>query len=279
MRCPSCGAPSPLLARTSTCAYCLEPLPLPADVAEPLAAHVALGEQIEHARQRFAAARRRAQGPPWLSIGITAAFALIGVIGVAGPIGYVKSQPESGAMLSVGIMVIVYGGIVAGFGVGVLRGMRNARLRLARLPFVTVHATDRLAVTCPSCGAALPAASDAVTVRCGHCQTESLLPAALIPERLQQRHARILQLRTRQAEVQDIPETINDTISRSVGYAMVTIGVLGFLLFVLVGMEPTFAPHLQGSERVMSVLCSGGMLGGIFTGAGILSIRGARRKR
>lgn len=277
LRCPSCGAPAPLLAG-AICAYCLEPIPVPPDMGEPLAAHAALGRQLEAARQRFAAARRRARGPQWLALLIGAAIGVIGAAGIAGPLAFMRNQPSmaGGAMLSVSLATIAYGGLVAGFGAGVLRGMRNARLRLAALPFVALDATDRLEVSCPTCGAAVVSTGEAIAVRCDHCTTRSLLPAAFVPERLQAKHARILQLRTRYTDVKDIAESTTSTVNESVGIAMVTIGVLGFLLFVYLSSNPDFAPHLGGTERVMAVVCSGGTWLAIFGGGGVLGIRNAR---
>ncbi len=264
----------------TTCPYCLTRFRLPPDMAAPIAAHASLGQQLDTAREQLAAERQRAKGPPWLLIAMGTAFVVVGATGAAAPVGFALSQPslDSGLMLSVGLMLIAYGGLGMGVAVGVIRGMRNARLRLAANPFADVHATDRLSLTCPFCGAGLTAGGDDVVTRCGHCRAASLLPAAFVPRQLQRKHARILAIRERFSDTREIAASITHTVNESMGWAMVTIGVLGFLLFAFAAMQPDFAPHLSGVERIMAVLCSGGLVLGIFGGGGVMALRNAKRR-
>jgi hypothetical protein len=249
-------------------------------VVAPIVAHGELGRQLDAARLQLGAERARAKRPPWLVIGFGTAFVVIGALGAAAPIAFLLSRPniEDGVALSVGLMIIAYGGIASGVAVGVVRGMRNTRLRLAIKPFAEVHATDTLSLACPSCGAGIAVGRDDVVGACAHCGTASLLPAAFLPKQLQRKHARLLALRGRFTDVREAASSITDTVNEAVGYAMIAIGVLGFLLFVVVALRPGFAPHLSGVERVMMVLCSGGMVLGLFGGFGVMNVRSSKKR-
>ena len=280
VRCPSCGAPSPILTGdVTTCPYCLERFSLPAGVAEPLVAHEALGRAIESTRLRAEAARKGAKAPPWATIAVGSALALMGVLGTATPIAFARARTstEDGSILSTALMAIAYGGMMAGVFVGVMRAMRNARLRLAMTPFAEVHATDRLSLSCPSCGAEMIEEGSAIVQTCGHCQSAALVPAVFLPLQHQKKHAALLRLRRREGDSRAVARSTQNIITESVGWAMLTIGVLGASVFVVATMTSDFAPHLTGAERLMLPICSGGIVFGIFGGFGLMNIRAARR--
>jgi hypothetical protein len=243
-----------------------------------VAAHAALGQALEASRAELAAERARATAPPWLTIAIGAAILVLGVGGAAAPLVFILRSPtlDGGLVLSVGLMVIAYGGLVTGILVGVILGMRNARLRLAATPFAEVHATDRLSLSCASCGAGLAASGTEVVAKCAHCGTASLLPAAFLPRQLQRKHAGLVRLRVRTAEARYVAGTTADAINESVGWALIAIGVLSFLLFAVVGASEGFA---TGIERPMGICCSGGFVLAIFGSFGLMSVRNSRRKR
>jgi hypothetical protein len=94
--------------------------------------------------------------------------------------------------------VVIVGGLICGaafilvplmaFGVAYLRRRRHST------PFAVVTVTDTIRAQCPGCGEGL-VAGGGITARCHRCDTESLLPAPMVEQRLAKDHARAIDAR------------------------------------------------------------------------------------
>ncbi|MBL4635127.1 MAG: hypothetical protein JKY56_14740 [Kofleriaceae bacterium] len=272
--CTRCGASTPILGADLRCLYCLATIVLPSEVAQPLAEHQALGQKLSAQSENFAAARSGMSGEA-LSLFIIGFFLFV-IIGGSGLFGLYKSGGDipTSAMPMVIIMGVGYGGFIVALLGGGMRSMYVTRKRLAVLPFANLLAGTQLSAACANCGGTIVAKAHAIAASCEHCNTESLLPAAMVSKRLQAKHRLVLVMKQ---ELGDVSTSSSNASSSFYGNTLVVSGVvLGFgmiFYFLVIADKP---PHLQGAQYWLAAIMPGLVVGGLVSGFGLLNLRHSR---
>lgn len=198
IECERCGAAVPLVSAShARCVYCLHDQAVPPEMASAVQASAALDAQLEQVagegKRTFDAIFLKNQR--W-QVGL-AIFTFVSCL----PTFFFAFAIEGDTGEKI-LRGVIYG--VAALGTGLmalipiwwLRTLKRSGERaFAALPLARVSVDGGAFVAgCPSCGARLAAGHD-VSVRCTHCQTESLLPQPLVDASLRERHKRVVELR------------------------------------------------------------------------------------
>lgn len=267
--CPECGASTPILGPVVNCLYCLADVQLPTPITATLAEHQHLKRQLDHRMREFERARGGMTSVSMASFAIGIVVALTAAS--AAILGYYQGgKIDHNSLPVIILMGFVYVGLIVGFVGGGIRSTRLTRRRLAVLPFAALNTSDALLALCSKCGGALAPRAHEVAVACPHCATESLLPAAMVEQRLQSKHRAIIDLKR---TLGDAMASSTQVANHTFGYIFIGIGTVAGLAITAYLLFIVDAPHLQGAQRWAAGIIPGVFVGGIFAGAGILSIR------
>ncbi len=192
--CERCGAPLALAqGGKARCVFCLHAQPLPAHVAQPLAESARLSAELD-AAERAAGALGKSHYAIWVILGINIpglALAGAAIFGAA-----LTQQNPVGTLMFAALGI---GGLLPFIAIPIawIRTQNKAKaLSLAGLPLAVPRVEAMgLVCVCPNCGAPEPAGADRLTVVCGHCRTEALLPLPMVGARLARKHQEVLSAR------------------------------------------------------------------------------------
>lgn len=269
--CSACGASTPMLGADVRCLYCLAHVPLPQSIAQHLAEHQTLREQLDAQFASFDQARSGFPGDAALLIIIGLAFTAI--VGGSGLFAFIKNDQQipSAAIPPLVIAGIVYGGFITALLGGGLRSIHLTRKRLANLPFANVQAGAKLAVSCPSCGGGIVAKRHEIATTCGRCGTGCLLPAAMVSRRLQSKHRLVIAMKQSLGDVRQVAGEASVTwYGKTLILAGVVLGLGMITYFVFIAEKPA---HLDGAEYWLAAIMPGVMVGGLVAGFGWLNLR------
>lgn len=270
--CGSCGAPLPVAgAAIARCLFCLRRTAVPARLRRPIT-------ELEHARQQVeeaADSARRVRPPGVLFILLLALIAALGMLPIVSTItGFTTARD---------LMTLVISAPFFGAPIALLAyafGPRATHLaRLVHLPYVIgrFRAGSRpLALGCPSCGATLGPAGDALTTTCPHCRTEAMLPAHLVDRRLRREHNAAMRVRQYGTHLY-----VMATVDANVLYRLVL--ALSFLFSGVFGTLATVVFWGQGVEGMtpkIALICLFCTVQYIIMGAVFLFlVRSAAKKK
>ena len=192
--CIHCGAPVEIgSGAQATCAFCLGAVDVPVQLRQPLADEQALRARLQQARADLQGARSgAASGRRALIRNIALAVLVLALlVGYQGAVILFSSyDPEAGLqvnplavvqpLMMCAVYVLAIGLMVLNLAFGKLVDFRRA----TRVPFAVPEGAR---ARCPSCGASV-SAGRGLTVRCGSCHTEMLLPSYLVAVKLRKRH-------------------------------------------------------------------------------------------
>lgn len=226
LTCSTCGAVVPLEATgVATCIYCLTEVELPPDLQAPLARHSRLGGELERASRQLEQKRGLLQAQPRSLLALGLCLLLFSLPMVL---------PLFMGRFSIGGLAMAIFSLA--LPIGLLRASRDRQgvAALAALPMAQVtlepgagDLARGLILFCPMCGGGLAAGGEGVTVRCGHCDAEALLPAALVVQHHQRRVRAIMQAK-QQGQVADQQRRAGQRTSNRTGATMLIL--LGALL-------------------------------------------------
>jgi hypothetical protein len=276
VRCGTCAAAVPLVEDGATrCLFCLSPVAMPAELVSDLRREAVLRADVTAHLDALARARGRAGRLPLFGIVAGAVVLTIAAFAIGGFIRHLPPDVDPGAYLSIGLVLVAHAGLVAAFVGGSFFSRHRARLRLATLPASQVEVGETISARCPGCGAPLDAGAD-IGATCEHCGTDALLPAALVPIRLQRRHRRILALKAQRGRVARVGADRLDDANVFGGYALMAVGcvmAVGYLVWYVLTWP---AGHLSILGQIAMALMPPAMLGGLFIGFGWMAVRGSR---
>jgi hypothetical protein len=123
-----------------------------------------------------------------------------------------------------------------------VKTVSRTRVLAALAPSVPRLEGDQLISLCPNCGARHHATGE-LTVRCGHCQTEALLPVVMVDRRLAKQHQAVLEARKRgEAEVDAAVAAMHMWQQTVVPAIMVFSALFGVVIVVFVILAKLTTP-------------------------------------
>ena len=209
LACARCGASVPLLVGShARCLYCLHDNEVPGVVRGALADRDALDRDVERAvAEGTTLAERQERAQVGLAAFILGTLVITGVPTVVGLLAMSGGDPKT--LFTVVILAVSWIPFAVIPVAWILLVRRKTDARFAALPLAVPRADGAaLGAACPTCGAGLAPAGAAISARCAHCATESLLPITLVQASLRLRHQRAMKARAAATEgMQDAVKT------------------------------------------------------------------------
>ena len=247
LNCPYCGANIPLLYASSVrCPYCLNKVEVSQEIRQPLMEVAGAKAELDDTLDRLQDKRRGIQFQALFIAGCGLVYLIPIVFTLSEIISTAKAGGDPGRLFTTAFFGVgIYSIVFMAFAVTAFRWRPASMRQLARLPLSVLKVEKTITPHCGNCGSELTVPLDEITTTCVNCGTVSLLPATLVSDNLQRKHAQIMEVRIKGEAMDANSNKWVSSSGRIVGWGCISLGVLDGILgpswnVLIVPVKPKF---------------------------------------